>query len=155
MFSFLFMISIQSKYNYHCFSLWFYFILGYLVTTKVTMSSTTTSLLSSSLSTTSDPTSKPSTTYSTSTTPSPLLAKCNDSGVVLEKSLMCVLPYYVNISMAKDKEAFCRQKLSISLIWIFLKESRKLHIVTENTYCYLNNYLSLQHCGPDIPVHYG
>ncbi|XP_078312891.1 uncharacterized protein LOC111102138 [Crassostrea virginica] len=79
----------------------------YLVTTKVTMSSTTTSLLSSSLSTTSDPTSKPSTTYSTSTTPSPLLAKCSDSGVVLEKSLMCVLPYYVNISMAKDKEAFC------------------------------------------------
>ena len=108
------------------------FILGYLVTTKITMSSTTTSLLSSSLSTTSEPTSKPSTTYRTSTTPSPLLAKCNDSGVVLQKSLMCVLPYYVTISMAKDKEAFCRQKLSISLIWnIFLKESRKLHIVTE------------------------
>lgn len=47
-------------------------------------------------------------TITTSLTPNPLLAKCKDSGVVLDKSLQCVLPYFEQISTAKDNETFCR-----------------------------------------------
>lgn len=83
------------------------YILGYIVTTTVMSTPEMTSSnppSSTSLSTSSETV----TTITTSLTPNPLLAKCNDSGVVLDKSLQCVLPYFEQISTAKDNETFCR-----------------------------------------------
>ncbi|XP_061194362.1 uncharacterized protein LOC133202542 [Saccostrea echinata] len=46
-------------------------------------------------------------TMTTASTPSPLLAKCSDRDVILSKTLPCVLPNFVHITAAENKE-FCR-----------------------------------------------
>ncbi|XP_062622150.1 uncharacterized protein LOC134283669 [Saccostrea cucullata] len=47
-------------------------------------------------------------TMTTPTTPSPLLAKCSDTDVILSKTLQCVLPNFANITAAMDEVEFCR-----------------------------------------------
>lgn len=48
------------------------------------------------------------TTTPTTTTESPLLAKCQDSATITSSAYFCFLPLYINMTIATDKLEFCR-----------------------------------------------
>lgn len=48
------------------------------------------------------------TTTPTTTTESPLLAKCQDSATITSAAYFCFLPLFINMTTATDKLEFCR-----------------------------------------------